>query len=239
MPAMRPAPLKGFGISSVPPILVGAGGWLGRLAAVCLAGAVLAGTLAFTFAPGGSFSRGQGSPARAAHQPIGRPDGGFPEVTLSWDPPASNGGAGIIYYDVLEGTSLLQKVPASDTSDTVAVTGMAPFTPSGERGKRLRTAGPGGDGDVSGVADDQFRAAGQPAGERALHGVGYGDVGAGGDVQLGYPGRVRGVRRCDRVTTVTVSIYTIVCRAGRERPTGRRPASIQQSFRVGSGHAGG
>ena len=49
-------------------------------------------------------------------------------MTLSWDPPASDGGAGIIHYDVLEGTSLLREVPASDTSDTVAVASGTVYT---------------------------------------------------------------------------------------------------------------
>ena len=94
---------------------------------MCLAAAVLTGTLAFTFAPGGSFLPGQGSPPGPPTNLTAAPDGSS-EVTLSWDPPASDGGAGIIYYDVLEGTSLLQKVPASDTSDTVAVTSGTVYT---------------------------------------------------------------------------------------------------------------
>jgi Fibronectin type III domain len=70
---------------------------------------------------------GQGGPPGAPTNLAAAPDGSS-AVTLSWDPPASDGGAGIIYYDVLEGTSLLREVPASDTSDTVAVASGTVYT---------------------------------------------------------------------------------------------------------------
>ena len=70
---------------------------------------------------------GQGGPPGAPTNLAAAPDGSS-AVTLSWDPPASDGGAGIIYYDVLEGTSLLPEVPASDTSDTVAVASGTVYT---------------------------------------------------------------------------------------------------------------
>ena len=73
------------------------------------------------------MSPGQGGPPGAPTNLAAAPDGSS-AVTLSWDPPASDGGAGIIYYDVLEGTSLLPEVPASDTSDTVAVASGTVYT---------------------------------------------------------------------------------------------------------------
>ena len=73
------------------------------------------------------MSPGQGGPPGAPTNLAAAPDGSS-AVTLSWDPPASDGGAGIIYYDVLEGTSLLPDVPASDTSDTVAVASGTVYT---------------------------------------------------------------------------------------------------------------
>jgi Fibronectin type III domain len=102
-------------------------GWLRRLAAACLAAAVLVGTLAFTFAPGRSSLPDQGSQPGPPANLEATPDGSS-EVTLSWDPPTSDGGAGIIFYDVFEGTSFLREVPASDTSYTVAVTSGTTYT---------------------------------------------------------------------------------------------------------------
>jgi hypothetical protein len=105
----------------------GPGAWLRGLAAACLAAAVLTGTLAFTFAPGRSFSPGQGGQPGPPTKLEAAPDGSS-EVTLSWDPPASDGGAGIIFYDVSEGTTFIQKLPASDTSYTVAVASGTSYT---------------------------------------------------------------------------------------------------------------
>ena len=101
--------------------------WPRRLAAACLAAAVLTGTLAFTFTPGRPSSLdlgGQpGPPTELAATP-----GGSSEVTLSWDPPTSDGGAGIIFYEISEGASFLQQLPASDTSYAVAVTSGTSYT---------------------------------------------------------------------------------------------------------------
>ncbi len=101
--------------------------WLRRLAAACLAAAVLTGTLAFTFAPGGSFLLDQGSQPGPPTNLKATPHGSS-EVTFSWGPPTSNGGADIIFYDVSDGTGLPQRVPASDTSYPVAVTSGTTYT---------------------------------------------------------------------------------------------------------------
>jgi hypothetical protein len=101
--------------------------WLRRLAAACLAAAVLAGTLAFTFAPGGSFLPDQVSQPGPPTNLTATADGSS-EVTLSWGPPTSDGGVPIILYNVMEGTSFLGDIHPPTTSDTVAVTSGTTYT---------------------------------------------------------------------------------------------------------------
>jgi Fibronectin type III domain len=101
--------------------------WPRTLAAACLAAAVLTGTLAFTFAPGRSAWPDLASPPGPPTNLEATPDGSS-EVTLSWDPPTSDGSAAIILYDVVAGTSYLGDVHAPNTSYTVAVTSGTTYT---------------------------------------------------------------------------------------------------------------
>ncbi len=104
----------------------GRGGWPRKLAGACLAAAALTGTLAFTFAPGGSSLPDQGNQPGPPTNLAATPDGSS-EVTLSWDPPAGSSGT-IVYYDVVAGTSPLGQVYSPSTSDTVAVTSGTIYT---------------------------------------------------------------------------------------------------------------
>jgi Fibronectin type III domain len=104
------------------------GWWLAAPARGCLAAALLAGTLAFTFAPGAPA--GPGAPGRPMATAPGAPTGltaaaaGSSQVTLSWTAPASTGGASLILYQIYEGTSptalsMLGSVSAASTNTTL------------------------------------------------------------------------------------------------------------------------
>jgi Fibronectin type III domain len=101
--------------------------WPRGPAVACLAAALLTGTLAFTFAPGGSLLLDQGNQPGPPTNLAATADGSS-EVTLSWGPPTLDGGAAIILYDVVEGTSFLGEVHAPNTSYTVAVTSGTTYT---------------------------------------------------------------------------------------------------------------
>jgi Fibronectin type III domain len=98
------------------------------LARVCLAAALLAGTLAFTSSP--SESATQGMPVGVAATPPGPPTGltavaaGTTQVALSWTAPVATGGSPLTLYRIYEGTSSpptsqIQVVKASVTTATV------------------------------------------------------------------------------------------------------------------------
>jgi Fibronectin type III domain len=95
---------------------------------VCLAAALLAGTLAFTSSP--SESATQGMPVGVAATPPGPPTGltavaaGTTQVALSWTAPVATGGSPLTLYRIYEGTSSpptsqIQVVKASVTTATV------------------------------------------------------------------------------------------------------------------------
>jgi hypothetical protein len=105
------------------------GRWLGALARACLAAALLAGSLAFAFAP--REPARPGTPGGVLQTAPGPPTGltaaasGSSRVTLSWTAPASDGGASLLYYLIYEGLSPsalseISSAPASVTKITVA-----------------------------------------------------------------------------------------------------------------------
>jgi Fibronectin type III domain len=113
----------------IPPHPGRRGPGLGVPARVCLAVALLAGTLAFAFAPrepgrlgtpGGVLQTAPGAPTGLTATASGKS-----RVTLAWTAPASDGGASLLYYLVYEGLSPsalseINSVPASATKITVA-----------------------------------------------------------------------------------------------------------------------